>query len=294
MFNHRLAEKLKSIVNSDGVCFRLNKSLSVFCNDYNFRNIKGKSVYISDEEKAQIKNLLEVKGYTIDASINKSMSRSDKLAYGPNEKAGGGRLKRNRVSIKSSGYLPILLNNQSLQLPPMSHLDIDISQIHSNQHNCLILVENYENFNRFCEAEIHLPSHLDNPLVIYRGDKNESRLDDVMSYINTSKLPVIAAVDIDPYGLLNIARINGLVGVLAPSHDDLIALLSSRKTSRPNLYESHYLGCNAALDALPENHVCKILWTMIKAKKAGVVQEQFIRLKLPLVLWPLTEYPHIN
>lgn len=59
----------------------------------------------------------------------------------------------------------------------------------------------------------------------------------------------------------------------------------SPKTSRVDLYERHYLSCHSSLDNLPEKHVCKNLWRIIKANKAGIVQEQFLALKLPLVLW---------
>jgi len=285
MFNHRLLEKLKSIVNRNEERFSQTGALAEFCKDFNLGAIKGKSVFFSDDDKEQIRKILTNKGYSLDVSVDSSMSRVEKLNYGPNEKAGGGSLKRNRVSIKASGNKPLLLNGEVIQLPAMSHLDIDISQVNNTQHNAVILVENYENFNRFSETKMLLPSNFDNPMVVYRGDKNESRLDAVMLFLNLIKLPVLAAVDIDPFGLVNVMGINGLSAVLAPANEELDKLFSSPKTSRADLYESHYLSCHSSLDNLPEKHVCKNLWRIIKANKAGIVQEQFLALKLPLVLW---------
>jgi len=255
------------------------------CKDFNLCSIKGKSIFFSDDDKEQIRKILTNKGYSLDVSVDSSMSRVDKLNYGPNEKSGGGGLKRNRISIKGSGNKPLLLNGKTIQLPAMSHLDIDISQVSNTQHNAVILVENYENFNHFSETEIFLPSNFDNPMVVYRGDKSESRLDAVLSFLNLIKLPVLASVDIDPCGLVNVMGINGLSAVLAPANEELKKLFLSPKTSRVDLYERHYLSCHSSLDNLPEKHVCKNLWRIIKANKAGIVQEQFLALKLPLVLW---------
>lgn len=285
MLNLFLLKKLKGIVNKDDKKARLTEGLAEFCRDNNLGSIKGNFVFFSDAEKVEIRRILSNKGYSLDVSVNIPMSRVEKLKYGPNEKAGGGSLKRNRVSIKASGKGPLLINGDVIQLPAMSHLDIDISQVSSTQHNAVILVENYENFNHFSETEMLLTPDFDNPLVIYRGDKNESRLDAVLSFLDLFKLPVLAAVDIDPYGLVNVMGIKGLAGVLAPTNAELDKLFLSRKTSRMDLYESHYLSCHSSLDNLPEKHVCKNLWRIIKANKAGIVQEQFLAFKLPLVLW---------
>ena len=285
MFNLFLLKKLKSIVNKDDKKTSLTDGLAEFCRDFNLGSIKGKSVSFNDDDKAHIRQILNNKGHSLLEGVNGTMSRVEKLRYGPNEKSGGGSLKRNRVSIKAAGKNPLLVNGNSIQLPERAHLDIEISQVSSTQHNAVILVENYENFNRFSETEMLLPPDFDNPLVIYRGDKNESRLDAVLSFLDLFKLPVLAAVDIDPYGLVNVMGIKGLAGVLAPTNAELDKLFSSRKTSRVDLYESHYLSCHSSLDSLPENHFCKKLWALIKMNKAGIVQEQFLTFRLPLVLW---------
>jgi len=168
-------------------------------------------------------------------------------------------------------------------LPLRSHLDIELSSLKDSGHDCVIFVENYDNFNNVHENPITLPTAYKKPMVIYRGDKNESRLDAVMSYLDLCKLPVFAYVDIDPFGLANVQGLSNLVGVLTPEVSILKALLSDTKTKRNDLYERHYAGCYALLDRLPDNHPCKGLWNLIKKYKAGVVQEQFLRLKLPIM-----------
>lgn len=285
MFNKALADRLISIVNGD--IYRVSATLSLvgFMKDFNIGTSRGKSIHFNNSDHAKIKKILIDKGYTLDIVVNSTMSRVEKLSHGPDEKAGGGGLKTNRISIKAAGNNPLLINGESLKLPSMSHMDVDASQILNTQHNCIVLVENYENFNRFSEAELKLPEHSNNPLVIYRGDKQESRLNAVLQYITSSGLPVLAAVDIDPYGLVNVLNVTGLIGVLAPELSALQPMLKNNPTRRADLYEKHYAGCRASLDSLPDEHACKKLWMLVKANKAGVVQEQFVRLKLPLVLW---------
>lgn len=285
MFNKVLSDRLISIVNGNILIARGTLALLDFRHDYNIGTIKGKSVRFSITDHAKIKKILIDRGYSLDIAVNSAMSRVEKLSHGPDEKAGGGGLKTNRISIKAAGNNLLSINGESLKFPSMSHMDIDASQILNTQHNCIILVENYENFNRFSEAELKLPEHLNNPLVIYRGDKQESRLNAVLQYITCSGLPVLAAVDIDPYGLVNILKLPGLIGVLAPEFNALQSMLKTNPTRRSELYENHYAGCRPSLDSLPDEHACKKLWMLIKDAKAGVVQEQFVRLKLQLVLW---------
>lgn len=285
LLDHRLVERLKKIVNSDETRFSITKSLEEFCQDFNLGEIKGRSLIFSEAHKQEIRKVLETKGYNVVRSINSKMSRTEKLEYGPNEKAGGGGLKANRVSIKAYGDLPLMINRNLVKMPPKSHLNIDASELTSCQHDCIILVENFENFNRFDETKIYLSAQFCNPLVIYRGDKTESRLDAVLAYIEHVNLPVLAAVDIDPYGLTNVAMIKNLVAILCPDNDALSELFSFSKTRRADLYEKHYLGCHDFLEAIPHSHPCRKLWDLIKEYKAGIVQEQFLRLGLPLQLW---------
>ena len=285
LLSHGLVEKLKSIVLSESSKFTLTKYLQQFCNDYNLGNTRGKTVQFSDDHKLQIRNLLEIKGHDVNASIKATMSRTEKLEFGPNEKAGGGRIKNNRISIKAYADLPLMINMRRIELIKNSHLNIDISKILSCQHNCIIVVENYENFNRFDETTILLPEAFNNPLVIYRGDKSESRLDGVLAFIESNDLPVLAAVDLDPFGLVNVAKIKNLKAVIAPNEEDLKLLFEINKIRRPDLYEKHYLGCHNSLDSLTPEHPCHQLWKIIKEKKAGIVQEQFLKLNTTLTLW---------
>ncbi len=283
MLKQRLAETLKKIIRSGDNRFSLTESLSTFSHEFNLGSVKGKSIYFNLTEKDDIRKLLVVKGYDLTASPVEGMTRSEKLAFTPDEKAGGGSLKRNRISIKTLANCPLLLNGERLMLPLKSHLDIELSSLKNSGHDCVILVENYDNFNNVHENSITLPAKYKKPLVIYRGDKNESRLDAVMSYLDICKLPVFAYVDIDPFGLANVQGLPKLAGVLAPEMSILEAMLSDTKTKRNDLYEKHYAGCYAVLDRLPDNHPCKGLWNLTKKYKAGLVQEHFLRLKLPIM-----------
>lgn len=285
MFEHRLTEKLKSILKNNSDKVTVTKALTGFSKDFNIGTIKHNTIHFTEHDKFQIHQLLQIKGHDIHASPSPNMSRAEKLSIGPNEKAGQGTLKHNRISIKASYDLPLIINQKPIFLPPESHLDIDINAIKHVGHSCILLIENYENFNKLSETDLALPPDFYNPLAIYRGDKNESNLSAVIRFIELCDLPVITAIDIDPYGLVNVLKLKNFSGVMAPPIEHLNSLLKSPKTKRTDLYENHYLGCHSILDNLDFHHPCTYLWKVIKKHKAGVVQEQFIRLGLPLTLW---------
>jgi MoxR-like ATPase len=90
-----------------------------------------------------------------------------------------------------------------------------------------MLVENYENFNLIHKARFHLPSQYESPLVIYRGDKNESSNNTVMHFLKHVDLPELAYVDIDPAGLVIASKLPTLKVIVAPNLETLEKLLSS-------------------------------------------------------------------
>lgn len=288
MIDERLAGTLKRIVNGNLDRYPKTVSLAEHVTRYNLGRISGKSIYFTPYQRDEIRLMLVKDGYNLQEGLDlKSMSRAERLHHTPNEKAGGGRLKTGRISIKPLGKRALFFSGHSpLLLPPGSHLDMRAADLHMMlQHDCILLVENYENFDKVHEVEIELPTEYTAPLVVYRGDANESRLNDVMGFIEMARIPVFAFVDIDPAGLVNISRIPFLAGIVAPRLEELQRLLGSTETRRADLYDRQYAGCQAALDKLPEGHPCKGLWEVVKANRAGLVQERWETMGLMCVVW---------
>lgn len=238
---------------------------------------RGKSAYFSDNDKAEMRNWLKAKGFSVEHINLSGMSRGERLAVTPLEKAGGEVIKRNRVSIKALAGQPLILGGECLKLPAESHLDVDWTKVADKiGHNCVLLVENYENFNRIHETTFVLPDSYICPLVLYRGDPNESRFDNVLKLLSQIDLPVLAFMDADPAGIYMASKLPGLVGMVLPSIEELESLLSNTKTARLDLFHEQSPIYGGKLDKLDVNHPCKQVWNLVSKHAAGIVQERWI------------------
>jgi hypothetical protein len=148
-----------------------------------------------------------------------------------------------------------------------------------------MLVENYENFNLIHKARFHLPSQYESPLVIYRGDKNESSNNTVMHFLKHVDLPELAYVDIDPAGLVIASKLPTLKVIVAPNLETLEKLLSSTASKRLDLYDKQYGPYSAYLEKLPLTEPARKLWEIIKKYRTGSVQERFIAMNIECILW---------
>ena len=135
-----------------------------------------------------------------------------------------------------------------------------------------------------CSA-FDLPDDCKNPLVIYRGDKTESRLNNVKAFIDASDLPVLAFVDIDPKGLHIAVGYPRLIGIVAPDYAGLKATMDSPASARPDLYRLQLPGVGDYLRSIADYSPISALWQLLQQHRAGVVQERWLVGGFKLVLW---------
>lgn len=121
--------------------------------------------------------------------------------------------------------------------------------------------------------------------MIYRGDKNESRQDNVKAFLDAIDLPVLAFVDIDPKGLHIAGSCPRLLGIVAPSFTDLNATLASSATARHDLYRKQLSCVEGYLRLAAEDSSISASWKLLQQHRAGVVQERWIIAGFKLVLW---------
>jgi hypothetical protein len=276
MLDQKLAEAMQRVLAKDEERFTLTKALEELI-EFGIGTRRGKSAYFTSKDKDEIRAWLEAKGFSVDQRVQPGMTRSERLAITPNEKAGGEAIKRHRVSIKALAGQPLVIGQQRLQLPPESHLDIDWTKVVGQTgHTCILVVENYENFNRIHETQFNLPDAFLSPLVVYRGDPNESRIDNVLKFLAEAKLPVLAFMDADPAGIAIASQFPNLAGMVFPPIDILEKLLRNPRTARKDLFLDQYPVYGSMLDALPAGHPCQAAWKLISRVAAGVVQERWV------------------
>lgn len=287
MLDQSMAQLMQRLVDKDASSTPLSATARRLQEDLGIGRIQGKTLYLSERNRQEMREILLARGYSATPLPIKDMSRSDRLAMAtPNEKAGGGALKTGRVSLKSLPNKTLNVAGQTLSLPDGCHVDIDWRRVaYGIGHDSIMLVENYEVFDRLHELAFDLPDDCKNPLVIYRGDKTESRLNNVKAFIDASDLPVLAFVDIDPKGLHIAVGYPRLIGIVAPDYAGLKATMDSPASARPDLYRLQLPGVGDYLRSIADNSPISALWQLLQQHRAGVVQERWLVAGFKLVLW---------
>ncbi len=276
MLDQRLAQAIQRILASDDSGFPVTNTLKRLVDEYGIGTIRGKSVHFTDNERAEMRSQLTAKGYSVEKADLAAIERHQRLSFTPNEKAGGESVKKNRVSIKALGGQPLLLASKEINLPERAHIDVEWTAVADQiGHKCVMVVENYENFNLIHKTRFNFCEECKSPLVVYRGDVNESRVDYVLDFLRHIHLPVLAFVDADPAGVAIASSLPGLFGVVTPSKAQLESQLM-HGTARKDLFYSQYPVYGSMLDGLKTTHSCYPLWNLISKYKACVVQERWI------------------
>ena len=287
MLDQTLAQLMQRLLEKGATSTPVGPNSRRLQEDLGIGRIQGKTLHLTERNLEQMRELLLARGYALSPAPLKEMSRNERLAgASPNEKSGGGPVKTGRISIKALPGKTLCISGEALSLPQCSHVDIDWRTISDSiRHDSIMLVENYEVFDQLHRLSFDLPLTCSNPVVIYRGDRTESRLDNVKAFMEASNLPVIAFVDIDPKGLQIAMSCPRLLGVVAPDADALAATLNSPTAARHDLYKQQLPGIGDYLRTNSANSPISGLWKIIEQYRAGVVQERWLIADLKLALW---------
>ena len=276
MLDQKLAEAMQRILSRQDERYTLTATLQRLVDD-GIGTKRGKSVYFYERDRQAMREWLEAKGFSTEPVDMTGMSRAERLQVTPHEKAGGETVKRKRISIKALAGQALVIGGQSINLPEESHLDVDWTKIISQiGHRCIMVVENYENFNRIHETIFKLPVEYRSPLVVYRGDPHESRIDNVLAFLGEAELPVLAFVDADPAGVVIAAGLPWLVGMVTPDLLTLNKQLSSPQIGRRDLFQVQYSSVQNAIAGIPADAPCRLVLDLILKYRSAVVQERWI------------------
>lgn len=272
----QLARALLRVIQSDAERFPGSNVLRDFSDSYRIGQIKGAGLLFDQADKERIAALLSAEG--IDPATHPDAwaqrSRADAARLGPNEKFTSAAVKRRRVAIKALPDRPLLLDRQEVVLPPASHIDADgLSMIERLGHETILLVENWECFDRIDLVDLDFAPAGPNPLVIWRGDASSTRTDHALALVQALDRPVWAFVDYDPAGLLIAARLPRLAGVIAPGPERLAQDLEHGLRYR---FEEQLPMAAATLDEDPRECIQR-LWRLVRSAGLAIPQERYLR-----------------
>lgn len=208
-------------------------------------------------------------------------SRIEAAGIGRNEKLAGRRPRAGRIALRAPGGLRF--GEGSLSLPARAFIDLPVDAATGLRHDAIVLIENFEAFIYFEEANAGLPCST--PLLAFRGDGINTP-DAMLEFLRLTKLPVIAWPDFDPAGLLLSSGLPGLSGILAPAEPD--ECLARR--GRSDLY----LNQLGQLAALRLSGPSRLLEQAIRAQRKGIDQERMIAERIPLHYWAVGSCPTVS
>jgi hypothetical protein len=272
----QLVKVLLRVVQSPEERFTGSKTLRGFLDDYHIGWTKGATCCFDAPAKVRIRELLQTQGIAPETPPDawEGLTRAESLALGRNEKWAGGPARRDRVAVKTLPGRPLRVGHESITLPQSCHLEADALEISGGvQHDTILLVENWECFNRIHEVQLDFSAAGPDPLVLWRGGSAEARADASQNFMRALNRPVWAFVDYDPAGLVIAATLPGLQGIIAPDTASLVELLE--KHGLEDRYRIQQPAAAPSLDRAGHPAVA-LLWQLLRQAGRALPQEIFI------------------
>ena len=286
----RTADALLRAINTPaGSRVSLTKALRAYLAENHIGTIKGEGVTFTAAEQAKLSEHLHGMGFgRYTGGPLGQLTRTERLSFVANEKLGGGPVRRDRIAIKAMAGRPLLVAGKCIDLPPGSHLDIAWPLAAEGiGHRTAVVVENWESFEGIDRALVSLAAGdlLAGAVAVYRGD-TDTKVGDVLRFLEATGLQTIAYGDLDPAGLVIAAGFPGLVGLLAPSECDIRSLLQAPDKVRPDRYHAQLPMARERLDQLPPEHPVAPLWAILREARTGLMQESISSENIELHIWP--------
>jgi len=286
----RLVGLIQRAVLSPETLFPFNTSWQRLHREYNIGLPVGNQIRVGDWDKRELVALVrQMTGFNLlAAELDElaGLSRHEALALSHQEKWAGQAVRRRRLLLKALPGKPLLVNEQALLLHSRGHVDMAADTVGRVGHGSAIVVENYECFDRLAQMRLVLDDGpWANAVVVYRGDPQASRTDDVHEFLRGRALPVLAMVDIDPSGLVIAQTLPGVAGLLAPPLAVIDGLL---RQGNPALYRKQRAGAEQSLRNSPYALIRKC-WALIEAHGAGLAQERWLQGDVDILAHRLSE-----
>ncbi|TNE82851.1 MAG: hypothetical protein EP337_18120 [Rhodobacteraceae bacterium] len=204
------------------------------------------------------------------------LSRSEALSVTTNEKITRQSVRAARVAVKATPGRGLKLRGFEIALPDGINLDISAEDArHFDDYDRILLVENWEAFERLHRLSYDLPIELEGTLVLYRGQPHGYTIDAARKFSSNLGKPIHVLPDPDPAGLHLAMTYPGFAGLaLPPAHEIRAILMSGR--GLPDRYLAQLPMVEQSLDncTVPE---IQRYWAVFKETGRALPQEEFVR-----------------
>ena len=209
-------------------------------------------------------------------------SEQDRIAisqYINNEKLADIKPSDHYVLVKSHNT-PLIIAGDTFHLPQGTSLRLAVDDIDFSQFDSLIIVENLDVFDMW--HKVNLLHNLSSSLIVYRGhDHATAKGLKLLLASLPNNIAVIMFADLDPKGLEIALTTERVIGVLAPSIDDINKLLPAYSQSAVFLRQHS----SVAYLAQRQNIAWQGVLDCVLKQKLAVMQQVFVALNVPLICY---------
>lgn len=275
MTDKNLAIALLRVVQSpsDRQEFGASAILRQFVLESSIGVLQGKKIVFTESQKERIRAWLRADNIDPGTAVNawSSMGRTDAMNIGPDEKWAGEAVRAQRIAVKALEGRPLLVSGHPIYLPLGANMEWNCTDVlDSLRHDAVIVVENWETFERIDDLQVDMSLVPTNPLIVWRGGGTTS-VGASTRFVEAYRRPVWSAPDYDPEGLAIASRLPHLVGVLAPKEDVLQKLLTESKLH--SRYSKQLPGAYETLEHATHPDVRR-LWALVRASGNALPQER--------------------
>jgi len=276
MTDKGLVRSLLRVVQSppERIDFAASANLLQFVADSGIGVLLGRKIQFNEKHKERIRAWLRTDKIDPATPVNAwvSLGRADALDIGPDEKWAGEAVRAQRIAIKALKGKPLLAGGEPIYLPQLANMEWRCPDaVESLRHDAVIVVENWETFERIDDLQVDMRHVSTNPLILWRGGGSNTSVGAATRFVEAFRRPAWSAPDYDPEGLAIAARLPHLAGVLAPQDDVLRRLLAESKLH--GRYSQQLPGAQSTLEQATHPDV-KRLWALVRASGNALPQER--------------------
>lgn len=252
-----------------------NKIWKSLHNELSIGKVIGKKLHFSSSDREELRQHIQA-SIGLDPLFDEvSGDRLEVAAHISDEKWATQSVFGRQILAKST-CCNISLKTGDAVTPPNSALYVDPELIQLPQKAVITIVENGSAFNQWHDV-LTDSEKVKSSLVVYRGhDQGAARVRQWLGALPET-IETIAAVDLDPSGLL-IAASLGADAVLLPEAFDLIPLDS--RTNKPEIFDKQYMPKQRALIPGGWLHI----WDWMAGNQVAITQETMLVNKWSMAL----------
>jgi hypothetical protein len=244
-----------------------NKIWKSLHNELAIGKVIGNKLHLSSSDRDALRQHIQT-SVGLDPLLDEvSGDRLEVAAHISDEKWATQSVFARQVLVKSL-CCNISLKTGDAVTPPNSALYVDPELIQLPQKAVITIVENGSAFNQWHEV-ITDSEWVKSSLVVYRGHGQDAARVSQWFRLLPENIETIAAVDLDPSGLL-IAASLGVDAVLLPQAFDLIPL--DKRTRKPETFDKQYMPKQRALIPGGWLHI----WDWMAKNRVAVTQETML------------------